>query len=98
MGDISQTLKEQILEARQTGQKLNIEGGGTKAFMGRTADTDAGTLKLGEHTGIVEYHPVELVLTARAGTPLTEIEATLAEEGQCLHFEPPRFGDGSTLG
>ncbi|MEP3164161.1 MAG: glycolate oxidase subunit GlcE [Marinobacter sp.] len=91
MADISQALIEQVLQARQSGQKLNIQGGGTKAFMGRAADTEAGTLKLGEHTGIVEYHPVELVLTARAGT-------TLAEEGQCLHFEPPRFGDGSTLG
>ena len=98
MGDISQTLKEQILKARETGRKLNIEGGGTKAFMGREADTDADLLKLGEHNGIVEYHPVELVLTARAGTTLAEIEATLAEEGQCLHFEPPRFGDDSTLG
>lgn len=98
MADISEKLKEQILQARQSGQKLNIEGGGTKAFMGRAADPDADTLKLSEHTGIVEYHPVELILTARAGTPLTEIEATLAEEGQCLHFEPPRFGEGSTLG
>lgn len=98
MADISEKLKEQILQARQSGQKLNIEGGGTKAFMGRAADPEADTLKLSEHTGIVEYHPVELILTARAGTPLTEIEATLAEEGQCLHFEPPRFGEGSTLG
>ena len=98
MGDISQTLKEQILQAGKSGQKLNIEGGGTKSFMGRAADTAAGTLKLGEHSGIVEYHPVELIMTARAGTPLAEIEATLAEEGQCLHFEPPCFGDGSTLG
>ena len=98
MADLSQELQEQVLQARKAGQKLNIEGGGTKAFMGRAADADAGYLKMGEHTGIVEYHPVELILTARAGTTLAEIEATLAEEGQCLHFEPPRFGDGSTLG
>lgn len=98
MADLSQKLQEQVLQARKTGQKLNIEGGGTKAFMGRAADADAGSLNMGEHTGIVEYHPVELILTARAGTTLAEIEATLAEEGQCLHFEPPRFGDGSTLG
>ncbi|MFN2361872.1 MAG: glycolate oxidase subunit GlcE, partial [Marinobacter sp.] len=98
MADIADKLKEQILQARQSGQKLNIVGGGTKTFMGRAANTDADTLKLDEHSGIVEYHPVELILTARAGTPLAEIEATLAEEGQCLHFEPPRFGDSSTLG
>lgn len=98
MADKTQQLQEQVLQARSNGQKLNIVGGGTKAFMGRAADTDAGTLSLAEHTGVVEYHPVELVLTVRAGTPIREIEATLAEEGQCLHFEPPRFGDASTIG
>lgn len=98
MADISQQLKELVLQARDSGHKLNIVGGGTKAFMGRDADPDAGTLNVGEHTGIVDYHPVELVLTVRAGTPLSEIEATLAEEGQCLHFEPPHFGAASTIG
>ncbi|MCK7551137.1 glycolate oxidase subunit GlcE [Marinobacter goseongensis] len=98
MADHSQQLKEQVLQARNAGHKLNIVGGGTKAFVGRAADPDAGTLSLAEHRGIVDYHPVELVLTVRAGTTLTEIEATLAEEGQILHFEPPHFGDGSTIG
>ena len=68
MADLSQKLQEQVLQARKAGKKLNIEGGGTKAFMGRAADTDAGTLNLSEHTGVVEYHPVELIMTARAGT------------------------------
>src|SRR5690554_6186305 len=98
MADQIQTLQEQVLQARSNGQKLNIVGGGSKAFMGRQADTDAGTLSLAEHTGVVEYHPVELVLTVRAGTTLKEIEAVLAEQGQCLHFEPPYFGDASTIG
>lgn len=98
MADQTQQLQEQVLQARRDGQALNIVGGGTKAFMGRPASADAGTLSLAGHTGIVEYHPVELVLTARAGTPLTEIEAALAEHGQCLHFEPPRFGEGATIG
>ncbi|OZB12299.1 MAG: glycolate oxidase subunit GlcE [Marinobacter sp. 34-60-7] len=98
MADKTQQLQEQVLQARQNGQKLNIVGGGTKAFMGRAADDQAQTLSLAEHTGIVEYHPVELVLTVRAGTPLKDIEAALAEEGQCLHFEPPHFGEGSTIG
>ncbi len=65
---------------------------------GRQSDADASTLSLAEHTGVVEYHPVELVLTVRAGTTLKEIEAVLAEQGQCLHFEPPHFGDASTIG
>ncbi len=98
MADISQQLIERVLEARDGGHKLNIVGGGSKAFMGRAADPDAGTLNVGEHTGIVEYHPVELVLTVRAGTPISEIEATLAEQGQALHFEPPRLAPEATIG
>ncbi len=91
-------LQEQVQHARSNSRRLNIVGGGTKAFMGRTADPDADKLSLAGHTGIVEYHPVELVLTVRAGTTLKEIEAVLAEQGQCLHFEPPRFGEASTIG
>ncbi|WP_336365898.1 glycolate oxidase subunit GlcE [Marinobacter sp. C2H3] len=98
MADLTQSLQEQVLQARSNGRKLNIVGGGTKAFLGRDADADADTLSLAEHTGVVEYHPVELVLTVRAGTTLTEIDAVLAEQGQCLHFEPPRFGDATTIG
>jgi glycolate oxidase FAD binding subunit len=43
------------------------------------------------HAGIVSYEPSELVVTVRAGTPLAELEAALAEKGQCLAFEPPHF-------
>ncbi|MBB5319948.1 glycolate oxidase subunit GlcE [Marinobacter oulmenensis] len=98
MADNTQQIQEQVLQARDSGHKLNIVGGGTKSFMGRTADETADTLNLADHSGIVEYHPVELVMTVRAGTPLTEIEAALAEHDQCLHFEPPRFGDAATIG
>ena len=98
MADQIQSLQEQVLQARTNGQTLNIVGGGTKSFMGRAPNTDAATLSLAEHTGVVEYHPVELVLTVRAGTRLSEIEAVLAEEGQCLHFEPPRLDYGATIG
>ena len=98
MADISQQLQEQVLQARDNGQKLNIVGGGTKAFLGRNPDPDAATLSVAEHTGIVEYHPVELVLTVRAGTPIKDIEAALAEHGQALHFEPPRVGEAATIG
>ena len=51
--------------------------------------------------GIVSYEPTELVVTARAGTPLAELEATLAERKQCLAFEPPHYrytGGGATVG
>jgi glycolate oxidase FAD binding subunit len=50
------------------------------------------------YQGIVSYEPSELVVTARCGTPLAELEATLAEKGQCLAFEPPHFGEGATVG
>jgi glycolate oxidase FAD binding subunit len=46
----------------------------------------------------VSYEPTELVITVRAGTPLAEVEALLAEQGQCFPFEPPRFGPGGTVG
>ncbi|MDO3720821.1 glycolate oxidase subunit GlcE [Marinobacter sp. chi1] len=98
MADISKQLQDEVLKARDSGHKLNIVGGNTKAFMGRDADPDAGTLNVCEHTGIVEYHPVELVLTVRAGTTIREIEAALAEHGQALHFEPPHLGEGATIG
>ncbi|MCX2780643.1 glycolate oxidase subunit GlcE [Microbulbifer thermotolerans] len=98
MADIFPQLQEQVLQAREDGRKLNIIGGGTKAFMGRPVDPNTDILNLAEHTGVVEYHPVELVLTVRAGTPLREIEATLAEQGQALHFEPPRLGENATIG
>jgi glycolate oxidase FAD binding subunit len=55
-------------------------------------------LETAGHRGIVNYEPVELVITARAGTPLRELEQALAENNQMLPFEPPRFTDGTTLG
>ena len=48
--------------------------------------------------GIISYEPSELVVTARAGTPLAELEALLAAQGQCLAFEPPHFGAQATVG
>jgi glycolate oxidase len=55
-------------------------------------------LDVGGYRGIVAYEPTELVVTARAGTPLAELAATLAEKGQWLAFEPPYFGPAATVG
>jgi glycolate oxidase FAD binding subunit len=96
MTDLSQQLQEQVLTARQAKRPLNIVAGGSKSFMGRGAV--GNTLNLSGHSGIVSYQPVELVLTARAGTPLTEIEAALAENNQMLAFEPPQFSELATIG
>ena len=75
---------------------LRIRGGGTKAFHGLALQGEV--LDTRALSGIVSYEPSELVVTARAGTPLAELEALLAETGQCLPFEPPHFGDGATVG
>ena len=94
--DISTDLVQAVEQASAQRQPLVIVGGGTKGFYGRRVD---GTeLSVSGHCGITSYEPTELVLSARAGTPLAEIESALAEHGQMLPFEPPRFGPAATLG
>jgi glycolate oxidase FAD binding subunit len=94
--DISLVLQQQVLDAWQDATPLNITGGGSKSFLGR--DSPAQPIDVSGHRGIVEYDPRELVLTARSGTTLHEIEAALAAANQMLAFEPPHFGDSATLG
>lgn len=96
MQDVVERLSRTIREAASQRRPLCIRGGGTKDFYGGTVY--GYKLNTGEYRGIVSYEPTELVLTARAGTPLAEVEAALAEHGQMLAFEPPRFGEGATLG
>ncbi|OSP93554.1 glycolate oxidase subunit GlcE, partial [Burkholderia pseudomallei] len=85
-----------IRDAAASGRALRIRGGGTKDWYGQALDGEI--LDTRAHHGIVSYDPAELVVTARAGTSLAELEATLAERGQMLPFEPPHFGRGATLG
>jgi glycolate oxidase FAD binding subunit len=94
--DQSQKIQEIIKTASIEETPLNITGNGTKSFYGQSAQGDK--LDVSIHHGVVDYEPSELVLTARAGTQLTEIEATLDEAGQMLAFEPPYYGDNATLG
>jgi glycolate oxidase FAD binding subunit len=75
---------------------LRLVGGGSKDFygqqlVGEVFDTTG-------YAGIVDYDPTELVITARCGTRLAEVESTLRGEGQMLAFEPPAFGATATLG
>ena len=84
--------RARILERRP----LRIRGGGSKDFYGRALAGEL--LDTRAHRGIVDYEPTELVVTARCGTPLAELQATLAERGQMLGFEPPAFGGEATLG
>lgn len=85
-----------IRQATERRTPLCIRGGGTKDFYGETPRGEP--LDTRGYSGIVEYDPTELVITARCGTPLAEIEHALGENGQMLGFEPPHFGDGATLG
>jgi glycolate oxidase FAD binding subunit len=89
-------LVEQVLQARAQRQPVDIRGGGTKDFYG--GERRGEPLDVGGLAGISSYEPTELVVTVRAGTPLSELEALLEEHGQCLPFEPPRFGAGGTVG
>lgn len=90
-------LQAQVAAAGNARQPLQIRGGGTKAFYGGDPAT-AEFLETGGHRGILAYEPSELVITARSGTPLAEIAQVLADAGQMLPFEPPRFGPDSTIG
>ncbi len=94
--DISTELQETVRAATARSAALHIRGGGTKDFYGRR--TNGQALDVSRHRGILAHEPTELVLTARAGTPLAEIEATLAAKNQMLAFEPPAFGPSATLG
>jgi glycolate oxidase FAD binding subunit len=89
MDDAVASIRSMVRRAAEQRYPLCIRGGGTKDFYGgerRGEVLDTRALR-----GIVSYEPTELVLTARAGTPLAEVEAALREKGQHLPFEPPHF-------
>ncbi len=94
--DHSEALLDQVRQAAATGRPLAIHGGGSKSALGRPVQGEP--LDTTNHRGIVHYDPCELVVTARAGTPLAELIDTLAEQDQMLPFEPPLFGGGATVG
>ncbi len=91
-----QRLIDRVLAAREAGAQLDIRGSGTKRFYGEPPQGEPLDTRVLE--GISSYEPTELVVTARCGTSLAQLEATLAEHGQCLPFEPPHFAPGGTVG
>ncbi|MBT8119273.1 MAG: glycolate oxidase subunit GlcE [Gammaproteobacteria bacterium] len=98
--DISQQLQQQVQHAFERKAALSIFAGNSKAFYGRSdaRAASAEILDVSGHRGVLNYEPTELVITARAGTPLREIEKLLEENGQMLPFEPPAFSDNATIG
>ncbi|VFT46657.1 glycolate oxidase FAD binding subunit [Pseudomonas aeruginosa] len=94
--DHAGALLERVRDALARRAPLRIVGGDSKAFLGRPVAGEP--LALAEHRGIVAYDPCELVITARAGTPLDELQAVLARGGQMLACEAPGFGGRATVG
>ncbi|MNZ67616.1 putative FAD-linked oxidoreductase [compost metagenome] len=94
--DDSQSLLEQVNQALENATPLRIQGSNSKAFLGRT--TAGEILDTRSHRGIVSYDPTELVITARCGTPLSQLTQVLDAAQQMLPCEPPSFGDGATVG
>lgn len=96
MDSLLRQITDRLHAAHADRTPLRIRGGGTKDFYGEPPQGEL--LDMTALRGITSYEPSELVVTARAGTPLAELEATLADQGQCLAFEPPHFGPGATVG
>src|SRR5258707_6616195 len=96
MDSALEKLSETIRAAGRSGRALRLRGGGTKDFYGQAVDGEV--LDPRGHSGIVAYEPSELVIAARCGPGLAEIEAAMRERGQMLAFEPPHFGGSATLG
>ena len=94
--EASDQIKQQVTQAFADKTPLNINGGGSKRFLG--VQSDADTLSTSNHSGLISYEPSELVFTAKAGTTLNELRTTLADQKQMLAFEPPAFDDAATIG
>jgi glycolate oxidase FAD binding subunit len=101
--DASRALADAVRAAHLAGMPLRIHGGNSKRWYGNSVATATSvpritTLDVRAHRGIVHYEPAELIITARAGTLITNIESALDEQNQMLAFEPPYFGNHATLG
>ena len=96
MADVSQRLIEQVAQAVHSDSPFAIVGGGSKRFMGRKTELDE--INVGEHRGVIAYDPSELVITARAGTTIAELEQVLAEKEQMIPSDPPQYSAKATLG
>jgi glycolate oxidase FAD binding subunit len=97
--DALESFSERVREAGEARRALRIRGGGSKDFYGQALEGEV--LETLGHSGIVSYEPSELVITARCGTRLADVEAAMRERGQMLAFEPPhfaQFGSAATVG
>jgi glycolate oxidase FAD binding subunit len=96
MSDLLAAWRDRVCAATAATTPLRIVGGGSMDFYGQRL---AGEIfDVSGHAGIVDYDPTELVITARGGTRLFDVEQAMAQSGQMLAFEPPHFGPKATLG
>lgn len=96
MSQTFETVRDQVRAHFEQRESVRIQGLSSKAFFGR--DVEGSVLALDKLNGISTYEPTELVLTAKAGTPLRDIEAALTQASQMLPFEPPQFAGSGSLG
>ncbi|MHB8353111.1 MAG: glycolate oxidase subunit GlcE [Burkholderiales bacterium] len=96
MSEIIAEFAERVRFSAATKTPLRLTGGGSKDFYGGPLSGEIFDTR--SYAGIVDYDPTELVITARCGTPLNQIETALAAYAQMLAFEPPHFGDSATVG
>jgi len=96
MSSALDALVDTVRAASAARAPLVIRAGGTKDFHGN--ETGGDRIDPRGWAGVVAHEPTELVITARCGTPLAEIESVLDAAGQMLPFEPPHFGTGATVG
>ena len=97
MPDISQQLVDQVNIATADKVPARIQGGGTKSGLGREVNSEDNIISTQGHSGVVEYKPVELIMTVRGGTTLAEIDAELAKNNQMLACDPRRYGGKATI-
>ena len=97
MSDHTEQLCATVAAAYADQRPLRIGAGNSKTFLGEAGDPGE-VLDMTTHSGIVNYRPQELTITARAGTPLAKLQSVLAEQGQMLAFDPPHYGATATLG
>lgn len=94
--DHSEQIRQQVAAALANKTPLRISAGNSKSFYGN--HVEAQKLSVLDHHGIIEYQPTELVVTARSGTRLKDLQAELKANNQMLAFEPPEHSENTTIG
>ena len=95
--DLITQLTDEVREQSAIARPIDIVGGGSKSFLSSRHQENSYRLDVSAHRGVISYEPRELVLRARAGTPVSVLNELVDAEGQMLAFDPPDYG-ASTLG